>query len=114
MSLKIKKNGKIIDLTESDLKRITKKVLKEQDVNETTDTNGDPGKDFVECCKKAGITPPKSCVAGDPGKCMEELAELILGDPLDSGMKALVALNCLKDKLNSPVMNQGKVKINKL
>ena len=107
MSLKIKKNGKIIDLTESDLKRITKKVLKEQDANETTDTNGDPGKDFVKCCKEAGIDTSKvpSCVAGNTAKCMEELGTMISSDPLGMGTKALVALNCLKDKLKSPVMN---------
>ena len=31
MGLKIKKNGKIINLSESDLRRITMKVLKEQE-----------------------------------------------------------------------------------
>jgi hypothetical protein len=92
--MKIKKNGKIITLTESDLKRIVGVVLRE-------DTKGDPGKDFAQCCKEAGITPPMSCVAGDPGKCMEELGKMITNDPLGMGMKALVALNCLKDKVTS-------------
>jgi hypothetical protein len=66
--MKIKKNGKIINLTESDLKRIVRKVISEDD-------KGDPGTDFVKCCKEAGIDTSKvpSCVAGDPAKCMEEL-----------------------------------------
>lgn len=99
--MKIKKNGKIITLTESDLKRIVGVVLRE-------DTKGDPGTDFAKCCKEAGIKPPMSCVAGDSGKCMEALAEMITSDPLGMGMKALAALNCLKDKLNSPVMNESE------
>tara|TARA_Y100000389_G_scaffold199271_1_gene237351 strand:- start:693 stop:1109 length:417 start_codon:yes stop_codon:yes gene_type:complete len=36
--MKIKKNGKVINLTESDLKRIVKKVLNEQSPQATTDT----------------------------------------------------------------------------
>jgi DUF4097 and DUF4098 domain-containing protein YvlB len=42
MGLKIKKNGKIISLSESDLKRITMKVLREQEeveVNATADSS---------------------------------------------------------------------------
>ena len=38
MGLKIKKNGKIINLSESDLRRITMKVLREQDANESENT----------------------------------------------------------------------------
>jgi hypothetical protein len=34
MGLRIKKNGTIITLSESDLKRITMKILREQDANE--------------------------------------------------------------------------------
>ena len=100
--MKIKKNGKIITLTESDLKRIAGVVLRE-------DAKGDPGTDFVKCCKEAGIDPSKapSCVAGNTAKCMEELGTMISSDPLGMGMKALVALNCLKDKLKSPVMNES-------
>ena len=101
--MKIKKNGKIITLTESDLKRIAGVVLRE-------DAKGDPGTDFVKCCKEAGIDPSKvpSCVAGNTAKCMEELGTMISSDPLGMGMKALVALNCLKDKLKSPVMNESE------
>ena len=104
--MKIKKNGKIINLTESDLKRIVRKVISEDD-------KGDPGTDFVKCCKEAGIDPSKvpSCVAGNTAKCMEELGTMISSDPLDMGMKALVALNCLKDKVTSPVMNESDEEI---
>lgn len=38
MGLKIKKNGQIISLSESDLKRITMKLLREQDANESENT----------------------------------------------------------------------------
>ena len=104
--MKIKKNGKIITLTESDLKRSAGVVLRE-------DAKGDPGTDFVKCCKEAGIDPSKvpSCVAGNTAKCMEELGTMISSDPLGMGMKALVALNCLKDKLKSPVMNESDEEI---
>jgi hypothetical protein len=105
MGLRIKKNGKIITLSESDLKRITMKVLKEQDANESMDTKGDPKEDLAKCCKDAGIKPPMACVSGDAAKCMEELGKMIASDPLGMGMKALTALNCLKDKTGSPVMN---------
>jgi len=100
--MKIKKNGKVITLSESDLKRIVGVVLRE-------DTKGDPGTDFAKCCKEAGITPPMSCVGGDPGKCMEELGKMITNDPLGMGMKALAALTCLKDKVTSPVMNESRI-----
>ena len=101
--MKIKKNGKVITLSESDLKRIVGVVLRE-------DTKGDPGTDFAKCCKEAGITPPMSCVAGDPGKCMEELGKMITNDPLGMGMKALAALTCIKNKV-TPVMNESDEEI---
>ncbi len=94
--MKIKKNGKVITLTESDLKRIVGVVLREEN---------DPKKDLEQCCKDAGITPPTPCVKGDVENCMKELGDKIISDPLGMGMKALTALNCLKDKTNSPVMN---------
>lgn len=94
--MKIKKNGKVITLSESDLKRIVGVVLKEEN---------DPKKDLEQCCKDAGIKAPTSCVAGDVEKCMEELGKMIMNDPIGAGMKAVTALNCLKDKTNSPVMN---------
>lgn len=43
--MKIKKNGKIISLSESDLKRITMKLLKEQDANEAATTEKTTGLD---------------------------------------------------------------------
>ena len=41
MGLKIKKNGKVINLSESDLRRITMKVLKEQEEAEAAVAGGD-------------------------------------------------------------------------
>jgi hypothetical protein len=96
--MKIKKNGNIITLTESELERIVSIVLREE-------TEGDPKEDLAKCCKEAGIKPPMACVSGDAAKCMEELGKMIASDPLGMGMKALTALNCLKDKTGSPVMN---------
>ncbi len=98
IDMKIKKNGKIITLSESDLKRIVGVVLKEENEN-------DPKEDLAKCCKDAGIKPPMSCVSGDVEKCMEELGKMVMSDPIGVGMKAVTALNCLKDKTNSPVMN---------
>lgn len=94
--MKIKKNGKIITLTESDLKRIVGVVLREE-------AESDPKDDLAKCCKDAGIKPPTSCVEGDAAKCMKELGDMIISDPLGMGMKAVTALNCLKDKTNSPI-----------
>ena len=48
MGMKIKKNGKIISLSESDLKRITSVVLREE-----TEADGEKG--YEKCCKDAGI-----------------------------------------------------------
>jgi len=95
--MKIKKNGKIITLSESDLKRIVKRVLREEDA--------DPKEDLIKCCSEAGIKPPQSCVSGDHKKCIEEVGKMVINDPLGTGMKAINALNCLKEKGESPVMN---------
>jgi hypothetical protein len=91
--MKIRKNGKTITLSESDMKRIVKKLLRESD----------PKNDLIDCCDKAGIKPPMSCVSGDHAKCLEEVGKIIIKDPVGEGMKAIAALNCLKDKANSPV-----------
>jgi len=103
--MKIKKNGKVITLSESDLKRIVGVVLRE-------DTKGDPGTDLVQCCKDAKIDTSKlpGCVSGDVTKCMTELAEMITSDPLGMGMKALAALTCIKNKV-TPVMNESDEEI---
>jgi hypothetical protein len=96
--MKIKKNGKIITLTESDLKRIVGVVLREE-------AESDPKDDLAKCCKDAGIKPPMACVSGDAAKCIEELGKMVSSDPLGMGMKVVSALNCVKDKAGSPVMN---------
>ena len=94
--MKIKKNGKIITLTESDLKRIVGVVLREE-------AESDPKDDLAKCCKDAGIKPPMACVSGDAANCVEELAKMVASDPLGMGMKAVTALNCLKDSGNMPI-----------
>ena len=92
--MKIRKNGQTINLSESDMKRILKKLLRE---------GTDPKENLIECCKTAGIKPPTSCLSGDYAKCIEEVSKVIMGDPIGEGMKAIAALNCLKDKSNSPI-----------
>ena len=94
--MKIRKNGKVITLTESDLKRIVRTVINE---------NADPKEDLVKCCENAGIKPPMDCVSGDVQKCITAVSEMVMKDPIGVGTKAITALNCLKDKANSPVMN---------
>lgn len=92
--MKIRKNGQTITLSESDMKRIVKKLLREE---------ADPKEDLVVCCKTAGIKPPTSCLSGDYAKCLEEVGKVIMTDPIGEGMKAIAALNCLKEKSNSPI-----------
>jgi hypothetical protein len=94
--MKIRKNGKTISLSESDMKRIVNKLLKEE---------SDPKEDLVNCCEKANIKAPAACLSGDYSKCIEEVSKVIMGDPIGEGMKAITALNCLKDKQNSSVQH---------
>jgi len=58
--MKIKKNGKVINLTESDLKRIVKKVLVETDesgVDCLPQFKGETPIDRIKCCaNKKGIS----------------------------------------------------------
>ena len=92
--MKIRKNGQTINLSESDMKRIVKKLLRE---------GTDPKENLIECCKTAGINAPNSCTTGDFTNCIKEVGEMILKDPMGEGMKAIAALNCLKNKSNSPI-----------
>lgn len=92
--MKIRKNGQTITLSESDMKRIVKKLLREE---------VDPKENLINCCKTAGIKPPTSCLSGDYSKCLEEVSKVIMTDPIGEGMKAIAALNCLKDKANSTI-----------
>lgn len=81
-------------LNESDIDRIVNRVLSEQVA---------PTKELSDCCKSAGITVPMACTAGDPGKCIEALLVMAQKDPMGVGMKAITAMNCIKDKKLSPV-----------
>lgn len=81
-------------LNESDIDRIVNRVLSEQVA---------PTKELSDCCKSAGITVPMACTTGDPGKCIEALAQMAAKDPMGMGMKAITAMNCIKDKKLSPV-----------
>ena len=97
--MKIRKNGKTINLSESDMKRIVKKLLKEQVDNSKND--------LLDCCKTAGIdgSKLKGCVAMNAEQCIKEVGQLVLDDPLGMATKAGNALACLNEKGKSPVMN---------
>lgn len=101
---------KIIRLTESDLTRIVKRVIKEE-----TDAKGPIG----DCFRGSGLPMPKACAAmatiplelisgeemGDDsrtmaelgGICLKELALTSFMDPL--GFKKLKVIGCLTSKL---------------
>ena len=81
-------------LNESDIDRIVSRVLSEQVA---------PTKELISCCQSAGITVPMACTTGDPDKCIEALAQMAAKDPMGMGMKAITAMNCIKDKKLSPV-----------
>lgn len=97
---------KVVRLTESDLIRIIKRVIKEEE-------NSLPGIDkILECAKTFGINilnPPKGCKPTllspipDPQTCINAIATT-LGD------KAQDFANCLGVKLPSttPVMNERR------
>ena len=89
--MKIKKNGKVITLSESDLRRIAKRYLNEQQESNP----------MAECCEEAGIKVPPSCAQGDYTKCLKDVGQMVISDPMGSGTKAIAALNCLKDKSTS-------------
>lgn len=97
--MKIRKNGKTINLSESDMKRIVKKLLSEQVANTKND--------LLDCCKEAGIdgSKLKGCVAMNAEECIKEVGELLLNDPFGMATKVANALACLNEKGKSPVMN---------
>jgi hypothetical protein len=91
--MKIRKNGKVITLSESDLRRIVKRVMNEGE---------DPKNDLVECCDEAGIKPPKSCVDNDVEKCIKDVGNMMLQDPIGMASKVGNAVNCLAKKSGKP------------
>ena len=103
--MKIKKNGKVITLSESDLRRITKRYLNEGE---------DPTNDLVECCNNAGITPPKSCVDNNTEKCVKDVGNMLLKDPIGMASKVGNAVACLAKKSGEiKPMSEGKRRRNK-
>ena len=88
--MKIRKNGKVVTLSESDLNRIVKRVMNEGE---------DPTNDLVECCIEADIKPPKSCVDNDVEKCIKDVGNMILQDPFGMASKGGKAVNCLSKKM---------------
>jgi hypothetical protein len=92
--MKIKKNGKVINLTESDLRRIVKRVISEQESivqgehdmldNLLKNVSGsrlkkaleDCGHTFPAECKAANIVPNEKCA---PSKLLKKHAKCLLG-----------------------------------
>ena len=71
--MKIKKNGKVINLTESDLQRIVKRVLTEGTIIDVTECFSDNGITLetlqdVPDCKKFDVD--------SPGRCISQLMKL--------------------------------------
>ena len=62
MGMKIKKNGKIISLSESDLKRITMKLIKEQGANESETVEKTTGLDVLTNPEWLGYKEPVNAV----------------------------------------------------
>jgi hypothetical protein len=91
--MKIKKNGKIITLSESDLKKIYNKVMNEQVQGPNS---------FEKCCKDQGISAPDSCKKGDLKICVQELGKMVT---LENAMKMAEAIKCVSDSANNPVKN---------
>ena len=92
---------RIVRLTESDLARIVRRVIKEEE---------GPKEDLIGCFNNSGITPPNSCNTGDVTKCMEDLADMVKTDPLEFGLKVGQILTCITTKLgNSGGSNRIKV-----
>jgi|688.fasta_scaffold268987_1 hypothetical protein len=81
---------KIIRLTESDLSRIVRKVLKESELNE--DTNS--------CFEKNGLPVPTGCkemvktnLKSGTSECLKELAITYISDPI--GYKKVNVISCI-------------------
>jgi len=81
---------KVIRLTESDLARIVKKVLKENESSESTDN----------CFKKNGLPVPTGCkemvrtnLKSGTSECLKELAVTYISDPI--GHKKVNVISCI-------------------
>ena len=91
--MKIKKNGKVIKLTESDLQRIVKRVLNEDNEKDVSKT--------LKCCRDARLPDsqiPKSCKEGNVEGCKKDL---FASNPKTN--EKYIAISCIDDgKNNSP------------
>jgi hypothetical protein len=85
--MKIKKNGKVITLSESDLRRIVKRVI-----NEGSDNP------FEACFKNSMLKVPAACLAADTqSECFEKLGEMI--KDLNTGGEVAKIISCIKKKM---------------
>ena len=78
---------KVIRLTESDLTRIVKRVIKEQ---------AQPN--LQDCLKGVG-TVPQSCKGTDAGACIKDLGRMIYTSGPDVAIPLVDAIKCLKTKM---------------
>jgi hypothetical protein len=78
---------KVIRLTESDLTRIVKRVIKEQ---------AQPN--LQDCLKGVG-TVPQSCKETDAGACIKDLGRMIYTSGPDAAVPLADAIKCLRTKM---------------
>ena len=84
--MKIRKNGKVITLSESDLRRIVKRVI-----NEGSD------KPIEDCFKKSSIKMPAACKLADgQSECLKKLGEMIT---LTNAMEIASIVKCVTTKM---------------
>jgi hypothetical protein len=84
--MKIKKDGKIITLTENDIKKITKKIISEQNKSTKVDIS-DCIKDLTDLPLVCDITSDKY----NPESCLMSVITM---------KTDIEAINCIKKKLN--------------
>jgi len=85
--MKIRKNGKVITLSESDLRRIVKRVI-----NEGSD-------DSVEACfKNSNIKMPIECnLADGQSECFKKLSEMATSP--ETVIEIAKIITCIKNKM---------------
>ena len=93
--MKIKKNGNIITLTESDLEKILKKVLTEEKVS-FKDCNKDP--DLFEWFYDEGTDEGIVASSEKVGKRFHTCRELLQSDDINAGFLSKISDKGMKDK----------------
>lgn len=78
---------RVIKLTESDLNRIVRRVIKEQTQPNLTD------------CLKGISNVPQSCKGTDAGQCIKDIGRMIYTGGPELAIQLADAIKCLKTKI---------------